>query len=116
MADLLSAATPTRLPAEPEADQAGSGHGVAVGEGAPVSGVSTEAAAPLSAAMPAQPAAPLACLLAIEVLLSGDGRSLVFSPSQEAVQVLAAFRIVSLLGHHSPRGYRSSMSHSMRVT
>lgn len=90
MADLLSAATPRRLLAVLEADHAGLAHRVAVTEGAPVSSVSSEAAGPLSVAEPAQPAAPSACLLSIEVLLSGDSRSLVFSPSQEAVQVLAS--------------------------
>ena len=84
MADLLSAVTPRRPLAGLEADQAGSAHGVAVTEAAPVSRTSVEAAEP------AQPAAPSACLLSVEVLLSGDSRSLVFSPSQEAVQVLAA--------------------------
>lgn len=84
MADLLSAATPKRPLAGHEYEQAGSALGAAVTEGAPLSRVSTAAAGP------AQPAAPSACLLSIEVLLSGDSRSLVFSPSQEAVQVLAA--------------------------
>lgn len=84
MADLLSAATPKQPLAGLEAEQAGSALGAAVTEGAPVSRLSTEAAGP------AQPAAPSACLLSIEVLLSGDSRSLVFSPSQEAVQVQAA--------------------------
>ena len=84
MADLLSAATPNPPLAGLEAGEAASAPGAAVTEGAPVGRVSNEAAGP------AQPAPPSACLLSIEVLLSGDSRSLVFSPSQEAVQVLAA--------------------------
>ncbi|KAK9840828.1 hypothetical protein WJX81_007516 [Elliptochloris bilobata] len=51
------------------------------------------------AAEPAQLQVAPACLLSIEVLLSSDSRSLVFSPSQEAVQKELAALVKSWVEH-----------------
>jgi len=82
MADLLAAATPAQaLPGgrasagapPPAAPEPGSAHG---GDG----GAAEEAVEQ------ARSVAAPACLLSVQMLLASDGRSLVFSPSQESVQ------------------------------
>ena len=101
MDDLLDAATPT--PRASLADQGASGThspppAAADGSSDNSSSSATEThagkvqhenalAAPLLEAESATTAAPLTCLLSIDVLLAGDSRSLVFSPTLEAVQV-----------------------------
>jgi hypothetical protein len=91
MADLLAAATPAqalpdgRAPAgapPPPAPEPGSVHG---GRSSVDDGGGGGAAAE-EALEPARSAAAPACLLSVQMLLASDGRSLVFSPSQESVQ------------------------------
>jgi hypothetical protein len=94
MADLLAAATPAqalpdgRAPAgapPPPAPEPGPAHGgrATVDDGVVGGG---DGASAEEALEPARPAAARACLLSVQMLLASDGRSLVFSPSQDSVQ------------------------------